>query len=379
MAEPYPTLAPDGTPWSHPASRERVIAVGDVHGDYEAMIASLIERGLIDARGKWIGGKAQLVMMGDLNDRGPGTRPIMDFLMRLEKDAAGKGGKIHTLIGNHEVLLLRGETRYLSQEDIIAFLDFLPAAEQTEARRLLGSGVKLDKFRFGQGVVNAMRGDTPYAKWIRSHNTMLKIGDTLFVHAGLEDWALTADPAGVNATVREWVRHYQGAGPRPPDRTNWVMGHTGDRGWFRDPAVEGPLWTAIFSQDPVENKGMKIDLGKILAALGVKRVVTGHIMTPDGNILLDHPVYGDKVVMTDSAISRGYPGGKWSSIEIVNGKVTAHYPEMPPELRPPPLPGAIPVAEPAGEKPSNRTIGEGLSDCVSGLVGLACRIFGGGR
>jgi hypothetical protein len=317
------------------------------------------------------------VMIGDLNDRGEGTRQIMDFLMRLEGDAAKKGGRVHTLIGNHEVLLLRGETRYLSQGDIRAFMEFLPPELKEAAQSRIARGLPLPRYEFGVGAVNAMRGDTAYAKWHRRKNSIVKIGDTLFVHAGVEKWALSADPAEINATIRQWVRHYQEAGPRPADATNWVMGHTGEYDWWKSSGVEGPLWTAAFSLDPRENKGLVIPLKQILAKLGVKRVVVGHITTRDGNVMMDHPTYGDGVVMTDTGISRGYPNPSWSSIEIHGGKVTAHYVDIPPELMPrPQYPLAIPVAQPVPKKEPS-SLGQGIADCAQGLVDIVKRAFSG--
>jgi hypothetical protein len=338
--------------WSRPASARRLIAVGDVHGDYEALVAILVERGLIDPKGKWIGGDAQLVLMGDLNDRGPATRRLMDFVMDLETKAAAAGGEVHTLIGNHEVLAIQGETRYLSREDMLDFTDFLPESERGQAKKLLAGKGRIDPYMkrsLGQGVVNAFRGDTKYAKWIRSRNTMVRIGDTLFVHAGLEEWAKVVDPAQLNATVRQWVSYMQGAGPRPDEKTEWVLGHSAEGG-APDPHIEGPLWTAIFSLAPNENRGRFLrDLPEILARLGVKRVVMGHIMTPDGKIMTTHPKYGDQVIMSDCAISRGYEDGSWGSVEIAEGKVTAHYAEK------------TPVAPPRKK---------GLLECIRELSGL---------
>ena len=63
---------------------ERVVAVGDVHGDVDALMAVLKMAGLVDARGHWSGGKTHLVQTGDIPDRGDQTRQAYELLMRLE-------------------------------------------------------------------------------------------------------------------------------------------------------------------------------------------------------------------------------------------------------------------------------------------------------
>ncbi|HJS58221.1 MAG TPA: metallophosphoesterase, partial [Vicinamibacteria bacterium] len=65
----------------------RVVAVGDVHGAYDNLVAVLRMAGLIDAEDHWSGGRARLVQTGDVLDRGPDSRKALELLMRLEKEA----------------------------------------------------------------------------------------------------------------------------------------------------------------------------------------------------------------------------------------------------------------------------------------------------
>src|SRR4030095_6799611 len=69
----------------------RVVAVGDVHGDYDQLVTVLRDTGLVDDKTRWVGGKAWLVQTGDRVDRGPDSRKVMDLLQRLE-EAAKEGG-----------------------------------------------------------------------------------------------------------------------------------------------------------------------------------------------------------------------------------------------------------------------------------------------
>ena len=103
------------------ATSPPIIAVGDIHGDYDAYVSILREAGLIDAKGKWSGGRSILVQLGDIPDRGPDTRKIIEHLMGLEKAARRKGGRVAALIGNHEAMNVTGDLRYVTPEEYAAF------------------------------------------------------------------------------------------------------------------------------------------------------------------------------------------------------------------------------------------------------------------
>ena len=79
---------------------ERIVAIGDLHGDYENYLEVLRIAGLINKRGKWSGGEAHLVQTGDIPDRGPDSVKIIEHISKLAKQAKKKGGRVHNLIGN---------------------------------------------------------------------------------------------------------------------------------------------------------------------------------------------------------------------------------------------------------------------------------------
>ena len=94
----------------------RVVAVGDVHGAGDELAAILEKAGLVDARRTWIGGNATLVQTGDVTDRGTGMRAALDLLMALEEQARKAGGRVHAVLGNHEVMNMVGELRDATPE-----------------------------------------------------------------------------------------------------------------------------------------------------------------------------------------------------------------------------------------------------------------------
>ena len=96
------TLKPDGIPWNMKPVPPRIIAVGDVHGDVVGLCCILLDRGLIDKKGRWAGINAHLVLNGDLVG-GHNARLLLQFVMRLEKEAQAAGGAVHPLLGNHDI------------------------------------------------------------------------------------------------------------------------------------------------------------------------------------------------------------------------------------------------------------------------------------
>lgn len=283
---------------------ERVIAVGDVHGDYEQFTEVLASAGLIDGNGNWIGGKTHLVQTGDVLDRGPDSRAVMDLLMKLEKQAAAAGGMVHALIGNHEAMNVYGDLRYVSPGEFASY------ARGGEASRDIGYGdhTPLSEPAKPEIVRIAMRTDTPagyaehraafapdgvYGRWIRSHNTIIKINRTLFVHAGLgqkyEDWTLD----GINDEVRAELN----------DFTKLHGGIATDE--------EGPLWFRGLAKGDENELAPLVDA--LLKRFDVDRIVVGHTYAQAAIT----PRFGGKVVMIDIGLSRVYDNvGKVGCLEI---------------------------------------------------------------
>jgi len=100
---------------------ERVVAIGDFHGDYDQYFKVMQSAGLINKSGKWIAGKTHFVQTGDLTDRGDHSRKIIDHLVKLAKQAKKKGGYVHLLIGNHEAMNVVGDLRYVTAGEFKAF------------------------------------------------------------------------------------------------------------------------------------------------------------------------------------------------------------------------------------------------------------------
>ena len=99
----------------------RVVAVADVHGAYPELLAALREAAVIDESLRWKAGATHLVSLGDLVDRGAESRKVLDLLMRLEDEARAAGGAVHVVLGNHEVMNIVGDLRYVAAAEYAAF------------------------------------------------------------------------------------------------------------------------------------------------------------------------------------------------------------------------------------------------------------------
>ena len=277
-------IAPAATDWEVRPSPRRVVAVGDLHGDLRAFGAIGRACGLLDERGSWRGGTAHLVLMGDLVG-GEHSRLLLNAVMRLEREARRAGGRVHALLGNHDLLPIAGRFGKLTR------------GERRDYRK------------------RDFQGDGPYAAWMLGRPTILKIGRTLYVHAGLDRWALDTDPAEVNAHVRAWIAHFQGLGPRPPRETRWT---------FDDD--DGPMWTRAFrpgGRRPKDAPSRKT-IRAVLERLGAERIVLGHSPTDDGAIALEHPHYGEAVVLIDTRISDA-ERGRLGALAIEDGGLKPVY------------------------------------------------------
>jgi hypothetical protein len=299
---------------------ERVVAIGDVHGDYEQFVEVLGSAKLIDSQTSWSGGKTHLVQTGDVLDRGPDSRKVMDLLMKLEKEARGAGGWVHFLIGNHEAMNIYGDLRYVSPGEFEAFQDsnsektrqelYRKDLEQIKSSAAPGRVPVVDEaFRkkweteHPLGFAEHRREMSPsgkYGKWIRSHNAMVKIDGTLFLHGGISPKYLDWSVRQINERVREELE----------DFTKLKDGTVMDS--------EGPLWYRGLAQG--DETALESHVNSALKNYQAGRIVIGHTLT-DGVIL---PRFGGKVLMIDVGLSRVFDSRpRMACLVIENGRAYA--------------------------------------------------------
>jgi hypothetical protein len=316
--------------WRHEGV-ERVVAIGDVHGARDELVALLKDVGLVDEELRWSGGRAHLVSIGDLLDRGDYGRQVMDLMMRLQQEAAAAGGAVHVLLGNHEVMNLTGDLRYVSEGDYAQF--------GSEARGGLPPGF------FERRA--ALAPDGYYGQWLLGLPAALIVNDTLFAHGGVSTMLEGLSLEQINTAAMRDVRRVAegwhallGAG---------VLGDTDNFSTLRarvaalaedgrDPGLQAlgremgeALQGLPFNPDGITwYRGNSIchayaegdTLRNVLAKVGASRVVVGHTVTDPRKITsrVDGLVY-----RIDTGMNHAAYGGTPGALIIEGGEPRAKY------------------------------------------------------
>ncbi len=302
------------------AKQPKLIAIGDVHGDYDQFVKLLQSIGLVDKRNKWIAGDTRVVQLGDIPDRGPHTRKIMDLLMKLEKGASKAGGSMTVLIGNHESMNMTNDLRYVHAGEYAAFKGRKSKARIDDFYRRTVAYLKqtlpeeempvFDKAhreqwdkQFPLGYVEHRMAWAPtgkYGKWVLSHPAVAILADTLFVHGGISEKYANMSVSEMNTRIRTEMARVDDV--KPTDLIEDELGPLWYRGWATMP--ETPENQAAFEA--------------VLSALGVSRMVVAH--TPLLPIVL--PRFAGKLVIVDVGLSAAYGNG-FGALELSGGKAYA--------------------------------------------------------
>lgn len=276
-----PAVAPEPErDFRHPAP-QRLIAIGDMHGDLARARAALRLGGAIDADDRWVGGQLTLVQTGDQIDRGDEDRDVLDLLGRLEKEAAAAGGRLVVLNGNHEIMNVQGDFRYVTPG---AVSPFAGASPRSPLARNVRGGMAERAAAFLPGG--------EYALKLAERDVVAVVGDSVFAHGGVLPEHVSYGIARLNAETRRWMR---GASPAVPELVA---------------SERGPVWVRDFSVDPVSEEDCAV-LARSLQALGVRRMVVGHTPQKQGVT----SACGERVYRVDVGLARYY-GGPLQILEI---------------------------------------------------------------
>ena len=329
---------------------DRVVAISDIHGAYDAMVATLQQAGIVDDELRWSGGAAHLVVVGDILDRGPNSRAAMDFLMRIETEAVAAEGRLHVLIGNHESMLLTGDLRYVSAAEYQAFAADENAEERARwfdlyVQRSGGSAEDLQA-QFDKAyppgyfaMRRAFRADGQYGRWLLQKNIIAVINGTAFVHGGLSPVVVSLGLDGVNRQLQKGLIDYvktlgelmDAEVLLPTDShydyesilNNYMPGLAEDPGVLdaiakalrlgASPLLgpDGPLWyrSNVVCQGIVE----KYRVAEVLEAIGADRVVIGHTPTPNRRVLQR---FDGRLIEIDTGMLNFYYKGSGNALVI---------------------------------------------------------------
>ena len=382
------TGAPLAAAGAQPDSR-RVVAIGDIHGAGGRLRAILQETGLIDGERGWSGGTAILVQTGDITDRGPQVREIMDLLMRLEDEASDDGGEVRVLLGNHEAMNMMGDVRDVTPAIFAAF-----ASEDAEQRREDAwrqysrhasprrsdrngperpDPMSRDEWMRAHppGFIEFMEEMGPdgrYGRWLRDKPVATVAADTLFVHGGLSPDLEAESVEALNDRARDEIerfdrhrRHLVDSGIILPFSTFEEM--------FAAVALELRTWIERLSPDQRQRRRRRTVTRAERALIDVladlQTINSWSIVDPDGplwfrglalraepevdgfiggllrrfgvaRIVVGHSVTpsrrivsraGERVFLIDTGMLEGAYRGRPSALELLDERITAIYPE----------------------------------------------------
>jgi hypothetical protein len=285
---------------------QRIVVAGDIHGDYNRLIEILHTGDLIDRKNTWCGGKAHFVLIGDMVDRGPASRKVLDYVMALQTQAARSGGAVYALIGNHEVMNMIDDLRYVSEEDWVSYQTPNSEELRNNAANFALDSAKKDSKAKGTKPPNAAKfltdfnADHPlgwvehhllfgpsgkYGKWLREQKVIIKINDMVFMHAGMP-------PKYANATRDEINRA--------------AIAEVDDQAKLADGMIaseEGPLWYHDLLTAPEDQEELAEQVDRILNTQQARRIIVGHTVMPAIT-----PRFGGKVIGVDVGLSIFFKG-----------------------------------------------------------------------
>ncbi|MEX0975500.1 MAG: metallophosphoesterase [Woeseia sp.] len=327
----------------------RVVAISDVHGAYDAMVRTLQNAEVLDDDLLWSGGGTHLVVTGDLLDRGPESRQAMDLVMRLEEEAVAAGGQVHLLLGNHEVMNLVGDLRYVAAAEYAAFANDAgdDGDDDEDAGGAENSAATADDDGDGNDALpsgflahrRAFAADGKYGAWLLGKPLIVVINDTAFVHGGLSPLVTELGLDGINGDMKARLVEYvtqlgvlldagvvqhtddfyqrpEKLAALPADETrpaelqaaiDTVMRLSDDA--IHD--LDSPLW---YRGNVACSPLIAIDqLSAALKRIDARRVVIGHTPTPARGVLqrLD-----GRVIEIDTGMLNNYYGGKGHALII---------------------------------------------------------------
>ena len=267
----------------------RIVAIGDVHGNFSGLVSNLKRAEVIDDDLNWILKDGNLLQLGDIFDRGQEGLKSLNFLYDIQKKARNMGGEVYLLYGNHEQMLMHGLPWFAVKEEGYSSIDeyvndFSPVA------------------RIGKRILD-------------SHKLGVILNDILFVHAGfMAKWLKEYYPVKTTiAQMNQGINQafINGNNKNPFFKAGWARGGS---------ETPGPLWADYFDElCTMEDE----EVNFVLDYFGVKKMIVGHTPLMEENVAIR---YNGKIINIDVGLTPEYGG--YEAVLIIDGKkIVAKYPE----------------------------------------------------
>ena len=234
---------------------EKMIAISDIEGNYVPFREFLINNGVIDSDNKWIFGKGHLVIPGDVFDRGLNVTECLWFIYYLEQEATKSGGHVHFILGNHEIMNMNGNIKYVRKK----YID--------------------NAAMLGEDYRNFYKPSTELGRWLESKNITEKIGDYLFLHGGIskEINEQNASIETINRSAREY--YYRSKEAKLSNDTLVKLLYN---------SKLCPFWYRGY----VDQTIVETDLDNTLNIFVVNKIVVGHTIVDDVRYFYNKKVIG---------------------------------------------------------------------------------------
>ncbi|MBT8219082.1 MAG: metallophosphoesterase [Bacteroidia bacterium] len=267
---------------------DKIIAISDIEGNFDGFVGFLEKNKVIDSQFNWIFGQGHLVLLGDFVDRGNNVLPVLWLIYKLEQEARDHGGCVHFILGNHEIMNIQGDLRYVDQR-YIAFTQAIGKSETLveDYQEIFSENAHL-------------------GKWMRSKNVIEKIGDYLFVHGGLSPEILEYDLTleEINQIVRDNIDLQPHQELIEDETVSFLMGARGPY-WYRGMIMAHEYY------DKIEEE----ELDMILERYGARKIIIGNTIVRD--ISTD---YNKKVIRIDVQHRKERNSGFTKGVLIAEGQ-----------------------------------------------------------
>jgi hypothetical protein len=246
----------------------KLFAVSDIEGDFNSFRQLLQANGVMDENYNWTFGDGHLVLVGDFLDRGQQVTEVLWLIYSLEEKAKADGGYVHFILGNHEIMNLSGDLRYVNKK----YLD----------------NAKLLSKRYESFYDK----NSEIGRWLFTKNIIEKIGTRLFTHGGI-----SADVNKMNISISRINQlgrtYYANSTDEQPDKYLKIILST----------KTGPFWYRGYYMKDQRATPEQID--ETLSKFNVTEIITGHTFASEKISM--H--YGGKVIDLDTHDYRGTTEG----------------------------------------------------------------------
>jgi hypothetical protein len=252
----------------------KMLIISDIEGNFNGFKSILLGNKIINNQLNWTFGNNHLVLVGDFFDRGLNITECLWLIYKLEKEAEKQGGKVHFILGNHEMMNLKGELKYVRDK-------YYENADT----------LKLD---YEKWYTN----NTELGRWLRTKNGVVKIGDYLFVHAGIrKDFPNQYTLQSINDNIRKSIdKNYA---KEEDQRDDIFIG------------IESPIWYRGVAKKDEDQK----DIERTLDNYKASKMIIGHTIFEEIQFL-----YNQKVIAIDLEHKANSDKGKMFALWFENNE-----------------------------------------------------------